>query len=107
MLLRHSPLRLFLVSNFLRPVSNPRLFPSTLLAPKVVETPTTTTTFSTTTASTMAHFLSSDPWNQLHDGMQLYHNHFRHTFNSIYVRSENISSDAEDEDELDDLLAYA
>ena len=39
--------------------------------------------------------------------MQLYHNHFRHTFNQIYSRSEIVSSGAEDADDLDDLLSYA
>lgn len=39
--------------------------------------------------------------------MQLYHNHFRHTFNDIYTRSGSITSGAEDADELDDLLKYA
>jgi hypothetical protein len=51
--------------------------------------------------------MASDPWNELHDGMQLYHNHFRHTFNQIYSRSEIVSSGAEDADDLDDLLSYA
>jgi hypothetical protein len=55
----------------------------------------------------MAHFMSSDPWDKLHDGMQLYHNHFRHTFNDIYARCENITSEPDDAEELDDLLAYA
>lgn len=39
--------------------------------------------------------------------MQLYHNHFRHTFNDIYARCDNVTSEADDADELDDLLAYA
>ena len=51
--------------------------------------------------------MASDPWNELHDGMQLYHNHFRHTFNQIYSRSEIVSNGAEDADDLDDLLSYA
>ena len=51
--------------------------------------------------------MSSDPWNELHDGMQLYHNHFRHTFNQIYSRCDHVSPGAEDADDLDDLLSYA
>jgi hypothetical protein len=51
--------------------------------------------------------MSSDPWNRLHDEMQLYHNHFRHTFTEIYSRCDNISADPEDADQLDDLLATA
>jgi len=39
--------------------------------------------------------------------MELYHNHFRHTFNEIYSRCDSITSSADDKDELDDLLAYA
>ena len=54
----------------------------------------------------MAYF-TSDPWNKLHDGMELYHNHFRHTFNEIYSRCNSITSEADDKDDLDDLLAYA
>jgi hypothetical protein len=55
----------------------------------------------------MAYHFSSDPWNELHDGMQLYHNHFRHTFNHIYARCESVTSGAEATDELDDLLTDA
>lgn len=54
----------------------------------------------------MAYF-TSDPWNKLRDGMELYHNHFRHTFNEIYSRCNSITSETDDKDELDDLLAYA
>ena len=103
MLLRHSPLRLILVSNFLRPVSHPRISFPAIHPPKPVSTPSS---FSTTTTRAMFR-MSSDPWNELHDGMQLYHNHFRHTFNQIYSRSEQVSSGAEDADDLDDLLSYA
>jgi hypothetical protein len=55
----------------------------------------------------MAHRFSSDPWSKLHDGMQLYHNHFRRTFNHIYSRSESTTSGVEDANELDDLLQDA
>jgi len=61
----------------------------------------------TSTKSAMARRFSSDPWNKLHDGMQLYHNHFRHTFNEIYERCESVTSGAEDAEELNELLAYA
>lgn len=54
----------------------------------------------------MAYF-TSDPWNKLHDGMQLYHNHFRHTFNEIYSRCDSVTSDTDDTEKLGDLLAYA
>ena len=53
----------------------------------------------------MANFYTTDPWNQLHDGMELYHNHFRQTFNDIYKRCENV--DANDLEELEDLLSDA
>jgi len=39
--------------------------------------------------------------------MQLYHNHFRHTFNEIYERCESVTSGPEDAQELDDLLESA
>src|SRR5277367_115355 len=103
MLLRHSPLRLILVSNFLRPVSHPRIsFPAIL----PLKSASPASSFLSTTTATMFR-MNSDPWNELHDGMQLYHNHFRHTFNQIYSRSEQVSSGAEDADDLDDLLSYA
>ena len=106
MLLRDSPLRIFFVSTFVRPVSLRRI---PLLFPKPhPHTSTTSVSFSTaSTTSAMAHRFSSDPWNKLHDGMQLYHNHFRHTFNHIYARCDSVTSGAEDAEELDDLLASA
>src|SRR5436190_7330377 len=57
--------------------------------------------------STMTHPFGSDPWNKLYDGMQLYHNHFRDNFNQIYSRSGSITSEAEDTEELDELLESA
>jgi len=54
----------------------------------------------------MAWF-TTDPWSKLHDGMELYHNHFRHTFNEIYNHCDNVTSDPEDSDALDELLASA
>ena len=55
----------------------------------------------------MAHRFNSDPWNKLHDGMQLFHNHFRRTFNDIYARCDSVASGVEDSEELDELLVRA
>ena len=55
----------------------------------------------------MTFRLTSDPWNELHDGMELYHNHFRHTFNEIYSKCDSVTSDDDDASELNDLLIYA
>jgi Hemerythrin HHE cation binding domain len=102
--IRHSHLRLFLISNFLRPVYHPRLQLHTPATVKPV--PSMSSAISTTT-STMFRQITSDPWNRLHDEMQLFHNHFRHTFNEIYGRCDNISADPDDSDQLDNLLATA
>jgi len=103
MLLRHSHIRLFLISNFVRQVSHPRFSPiNSTTAAVFAPLPSTTTRSQSSTSSAMTFFMSSDPWNRLHDEMQLYHNHFRHTFNHIYERSGSVDSD--DEEELNDLL---
>ena len=97
-LLRHSPLRVVLISNLIVHVNQRNHSKSTYNRGDK-------TNLLICHKSIMTHFLSSDPWNQLHDGMQLYHNHFRDTFNDIYSRSENIES--EDAGELSNFLAYA
>jgi Hemerythrin HHE cation binding domain len=105
MLLLDSSLRIFLIPALVRPVSLLRI-PLFLRKPH----PPTSTAVSFSTASpisAMVHRFSSDPWNELHDGMQLYHNHFRQTFNHIYTRCDAVTSGAEDADELSDLLASA
>jgi hypothetical protein len=39
--------------------------------------------------------------------MEMYHNHFRHTFNHIYSKSGRVTADEDDASELNDLLTYA
>jgi hypothetical protein len=104
---RHSHLRLILTS-FIRPVSHPRLPVPALLAKKSIPPLSNplSSHFSTTTA-TMFGQVSSDPWNRLHDEMELFHNHFRHSFTQIYSRCDQVSAQSEDSDQLDDLLATA
>lgn len=55
----------------------------------------------------MTFRFTSDPWNELHDGMEMYHNHFRHTFDHIYSKSGTVTADEDDASELNDLLIYA
>jgi len=57
----------------------------------------------------MTFRLISDPWNELHDIMELHHDHFRHTFSEIYSKCDSVTStsDADGASELNDLLTYA
>jgi hypothetical protein len=108
MRIRHSRLRLLFISGLIRPIQHPKLSITASL-PGLAATPSSipsSTPFSTTATSSMARY-TSDPWNKLHDGMELYHNHFRHTFNEIYKRCEYATSDPEDSEELDELLMIA
>lgn len=109
MRIRRSPLPLFFVSSLIRPIQHPRLPLNSSLTARVTSNTSFLTSappFSTTATSNMAWY-TSDPWSKLHDGMELYHNHFRHTFNEIYKRCEDVTSDPEDSENLQELLMIA
>jgi hypothetical protein len=104
MFFRRTPLRLIVLSNLIPYQPQPRISSAIAFAPKSAPTSRPPSTSST---ATMSLRFSRDPWNELHDGMQFYHDHFRHTFDRIYTLSAEVSSDASDAEELADLLSVA